>query len=176
MKEAEKEKHWFKEGKWLEGWKVKPDITINKTEFRKQYFANSNRWKKAFEFFVNNDLDKLKTGRYELDWDNLFVNVDEYMTKDKEDCLFEAHKKYADIQYLVYGEEKIGTTDLNGTKEIIPYNSNKDIAFFSASQNNFRLADPERFFIFFPDDLHCPCVKKEKNSKVRKIVIKVRLD
>ena len=168
--------HWFKSGEWLGSWEIKPDETINKKEFKNQYFKNPARWKKAFEFLEKNNLDSLKIGRYELDGDNLFVNVDEYITKNEDNCRFEAHKRYADIQYLVYGEEKIGIIALKNTKEIIPYDSIKDISFFSAPQNYYRLANPEKFFVFFPEDAHRPCVKADENIKVRKVVVKVRID
>lgn len=167
---------WFEDGKWLGGWTITPDVSINKTEFKSQYFKNPGRWKRAFEFLEKNNLDSLKTGRFELDGNNLFVNVDEYITKNEEDSRFEAHKRYADIQYLVHGEEKIGIIALKNTKEIVPYNSLKDISFFTAPQNNYRLANPEKFFVFFPEDAHRPCVKTAENSNVRKVVVKVRID
>ena len=167
---------WFEDGEWLGGWTITPDETINKKEFKNQYFKNPVRWKEAFEFLEKNNLDSLETGRYELDGDNLFVNVDEYITKNEDNCRFEAHKRYADIQYLVYGEEKIGIAALKNTKEIIPYDSFKDISFYTSPQNNYQLANPEKFFIFFPEDAHRPCVKTDKNNKVRKVVVKVRID
>lgn len=137
---------------------------------------NRERWEKAFEFLKTNDLKNMKLGRYELHGDNLFVNVDEYTTKDEEDARFEAHKKYADIQYLVSGEEKIGIAIMKNTAEIIPYDSLKDIAFYTSNEFNYRLASPSTFFVFFPEDAHRPCVKIDKNTKVRKVVVKVRID
>lgn len=167
---------WFENGEWLCGWTITPDASINKKEFKKQYFKDSARWEKAFEFLEKSNLESLKTGRYELDGGNLFVNVDEYITKNEDNCRFEAHKRYADIQYLVYGEEKIGIAALKNTKEIVPYDSFKDISFYTSHQNNYRLANPEKFFIFFPEDAHRPCVKTDENIKVRKVVVKVRIN
>ncbi len=167
---------WFHAGEWKSGWKISSDKSINQKELAVQFFKNRERWDKAFEFLKTNDLEKLSTGRYELDADNLFVNVDEYVTKDEEDARFEAHKKYADIQYLVFGEEKMGISPLKNTTEIFPYDSLKDISFFTAKQNNYRIASPATFFIFFPEDAHRPCVKTDKNSKVRKVVVKVRIN
>jgi len=45
-----------------------------------------------------------------------------------------------------------------------------------ASSDNFRLATPGRFFIFFTDDAHRPGVKSGDNQKVRKVVVKVRIE
>jgi len=62
----------------------------------------------AIEFLRNLSPD-LKTGRYELNYSN-YVNVDEYIPKSYEDCFFEAHKKYIDIQMVLSGEENLEYT------------------------------------------------------------------
>ncbi|SHF84414.1 YhcH/YjgK/YiaL family protein [Mariniphaga anaerophila] len=167
---------WFEKGEWKEGWHVQPDESINQEEFALQYSKHPQRWAKAFSFLNNEDLAALSPGRYELEGSDLFVNVDEYVTKNEEDTRFEAHRQYADIQYLVFGEEKIGVVPLENTFEVDPYDKDRDIAFFKAEQNNYRNADSIRFFVFFPDDAHRPCFKASKNSKVRKVVVKVRIN
>jgi YhcH/YjgK/YiaL family protein len=167
---------WFLTAEWKSGWEICPDESINQKEFAKQFFKNNERWEKAFNFLKTTDLKNISLGKHELDGNNLFVNVDEYTTRNEEDSRFEAHKKYADIQYLVYGEEKIGITAPDNTIECTIYDDLKDIIFLAAEINYFRLASPERFFIFFPDDAHRPCVKNNENSKVRKVVVKVRIN
>ncbi len=167
---------WFRAGEWKAGWAVIPDKTINQRELAVQFFKNRERWEKAFEFLKNTDLGNMEIGRYPLEGDSLFVNVDEYVTKNEADARFEAHKKYADIQYLVAGEEKIGITALENTTEIVPYDGTRDIAFFSASEFNYRTATPANFFIFFPDDAHRPCVKIDDHTRVKKVVVKVKIN
>jgi YhcH/YjgK/YiaL family protein len=167
---------WFNSGKWKSGWRIAPDESINKKEFALQYFRNKDRWIHAFGFLATTDLSKIALGKHELDGSNLYVSVDEYLTKDEENTRFEAHRKYADIQFLVFGEEQIGIATLQNTKETIPYDSLKDIVFLHAVQSNYRFASSERFFVFFPGEVHRPAVKVLNNIKVRKIVVKVRID
>lgn len=166
---------WFNAGEWKRGWEATPDESIDQREFAIQYNLNPQRWEKAFQFLSEQDLSKLELGRHELEGPDLFVNVDEYISRNEEDVLFEAHKKYADIQVLVSGEEKIGVLPLESTTLAVPYNEEKDIAFFSADADNYRVATPGRFFMFFPDDAHRPTVKTTENSQVRKVVVKVRI-
>ncbi len=174
---SEKElNEWFSKGEWKQGWPVQPDETVDKKEFAKQYFRNRARWDKAFSFLKSKNLSDLNTGRYELEGENLFVNVDEYVTRNEEVTKYEAHKKYADIQYLVKGEEKIGVLPLDKTTITSPYNSEIDAAFSETSLNIYRIASSDRFFIFFPNDAHRPGVKTDENQKVRKVVVKVRID
>ena len=174
---SEKElSEWFKKGEWKQGWDSRPDESVNQKKFARLYYENPERWNKAFQFLSEQNLAELEKGRYELERADLFVNVDEYVTRNEEEVLFEAHKKYADIQVLVSGEEKIGVLPLDATTVSIPYNEEKDIMFLTAEQENYRIAKPGKFFLFFPDDAHRPTVKSAKNSPVRKIVVKVRIN
>jgi YhcH/YjgK/YiaL family protein len=164
---------WFQAGQWKSGWQVKPDESTNQREFAIQYYKNKDRWEKAFHFLATNDLENIDLGKHELEGDSLFVNIQVYTTKNEEDTRFEAHRKYADIQYLISGEEKIGLATLEKATITEPYNSENDVAFMTAEQNIYRLATPECFFLFFPGDAHRPCVKADENMTVRKVVVKV---
>ena len=166
---------WIDKGEWKEGWGAIPDETVDQRTFAEYYFQQPERWKKAFQFLKEQNLMELPAGRYELNGTNLFVNVDEYISKDEADARFEAHRKYADIQFVVSGEERIGVVPLNETKSLIPYDNDKDIMFLESEFNHYRVANSERFFIFFPEDAHRPGVKMGENSNVRKIVVKVRI-
>lgn len=166
---------WFRSGEWKLGWEVSPDESVNAKELARQVFKNKKRWGKAFLFLKTNDLGKLKPGKYELEGDSLFVNVSEYQTKNEEDVNFEAHRKYADIQYVVSGKERIGVVPLSKAEVIVPYDEAKDAAFLKAEKNNFRMANPEKFFVFFPSDAHRPSVKIENNEEVKKVVVKVKM-
>jgi YhcH/YjgK/YiaL family protein len=174
---SEKElSEWFSNGEWKQGWDALPDESVNQKEFARLYYENQERWNKAFQFLSEQNLAELEKGRYELEGVDLFVNVDEYVTRNEEDVLFEAHKKYADIQVLISGEEKIGVLPLDATTVTVPYDEEKDIMFLTAEGENYRDAMPGKFFLFFPEDAHRPTVKKTENSQVRKIVVKVRIN
>ena len=168
---------WFEKGEWLNGWSVKPDATINRKEFALSYFKNKERWDKAFIFLKDNDLSKLELKRYDIDGNNLYAPVSEYITKNEEDARYEAHQKYIDIQYVVSGKELIGISPMSLKKEIlVPYDASKDVMFLTVTQGVNFSADPDRFFIFFPDEAHRPGLKDGENSQVRKVVVKVKID
>ena len=168
---------WFEKGDWLNGWQVTPDQSINRKAFTVSYFKNKERWDKAFNFLKSNDLSGLDLKRYDIDGDNLYALVSEYLTKNEEDARYEAHQKYIDIQYVVSGKELIGVAPMSQKKDILePYDGTKDVEFLTVHQGENRLAVPDRFFIFFPEDAHRPGLKDGENSPVRKIVIKVKVD
>jgi len=167
---------WFEKGEWLNGWSVKPDASINRKELAISYFKYKDRWDKAFTFLKDNDLTKLEVKRHDIDGDNAYALVSEYLTKNEEDARYEAHQNYIDIQYVISGKELIGIAPVSMKKEILePYDTIKDIMFLTVNQGNNLKADPGRFFIFFPDDLHRPSLKDGENSQVRKVVVKLKL-
>lgn len=168
---------WFEKGEWLNGWNVTPDASINRKEFAVAYFKNKERWDKAFAFFKNNDLTKLELKRHDIDGDNLYAPITEYMTKDEKDAQFEAHKNYIDIQYVISGSELMGLAPLKELKEVtVPYDASKDVEFMTVNQLTNYKATPERFFIFFSSDIHRPGLKDGKSSQVRKVVVKLKID
>lgn len=156
-------------------WGVTPDASIDQTEFYNQVHLNPGRWEKAFQFLATADLATLPKGRYELDGTDLYASVDEYLSREPEDCRLEAHRKYADIQYLITGQEQIGITPLAETVEATPYHPDNDILFLDGEVGHYGQATPERFFVFFPDDAHMPCLKLVERSNVKKVVVKVRI-
>jgi biofilm protein TabA len=168
---------WFAKKEWSGGWTVTPDASVNKREFTVSYFKNKERWEKAFIFLKNNDLSKLELKRYDIDGDNLFATISEYISKNEETTQFEAHRKYIDIQYVISGKEIINIAPLITVKEVlIPYDVTKDIEFVTVDKIVNYKATPSNFFIFFPDDAHRPGLKDGVNSSVRKVVIKVKLE
>ena len=168
---------WFKEKGWSSGWTITPDSSINKREFAVSYFKNKERWEKAFKFFKNNDLIKLEVKRYDIDGDDLFATVSEYMSKNEETTKFEAHRKYIDIQYVISGNEIMNIAPLKTVTDVVTqYDATKDIEFMTTDKVINYTASPSNFFIFFPSDAHRPGLKSGVNSPVRKIVIKVKAD
>ncbi len=168
---------WFTKGEWKNGWNISPDASVNRQALAASWFANPERWDAAFRFLRDNDLSKLELKRYDIDGDNLYVSVSEYLTKNEEDALYEAHRKYIDIQYVATGREMIGIAPLaeKGTLHE-SYDPERDIEFFEIVKEVNYEAGPEKFFIFFPEDAHRPGLKYTDNSMVRKIVVKLKID
>ena len=165
---------WFVGKEWLGDTQMQPDSSIDKKEFAVQYHRNKKRWDAAFAFLGKENLSAIEAGNHTLDGEDVFVKVSEYHSKNPEDVFYESHKNYADIQFVVSGEEFIGTSDLAGATVRTPYNEEKDTQFYNVSNGQKLLAKPGVFFIFFPGAGHCPGMRVEDNAPVKKMVIKVR--
>jgi YhcH/YjgK/YiaL family protein len=139
------------------------------------YRAVAPRLWQGLEYLRNTALADLAVGRLDLDGDRLFVLVQEYTTKLAVDCQYEAHRKYCDIQTVASGIERVGWAHLAQMQESIVYSEEKDVAFFSGQGDLFTLS-PGVFAVFFPHDVHMPCLQGPAPAVVKKIVVKVALD
>ena len=148
-------------------------MVLDKIENYKLYENLSERIAKGFEFINNTDLAQIESGKYQIDNDTIFAIVQEYDTKEVKDCKLEGHTKYIDIQYVIKGVELMGVTTKNNQKMILT-DEEKDYSFYEGETSLIRVEEG-MFTIFFPDDLHRPCVKADQVSKVKKVVVKVQI-
>lgn len=147
-------------------------MVIDKIENYKIYNNLSERIAKAFEYINTTDLLETPSGRYDIDGDNVFALVQEYDTKDVKEGKLEKHTKYIDLQYIISGEEFMGVRLFNN-ETLISKNEDEDYAFYEgdSSLNRFNAG---MFALFFPNDLHMPCIRIDGPSKVKKLVVKIR--
>lgn len=103
--------------------------------------------------------------------------VSEYTTKEVNNCGYEAHRVYIDIQYLISGKERVCCSPLEYLKEIKPYNEEKDVAFYKDAYVKAQelLIGNGYFTILFPQDGHMPQLCASKPETVKKVVVKVRI-
>ncbi|MFO0816782.1 MAG: YhcH/YjgK/YiaL family protein [Pirellulales bacterium] len=138
------------------------------------YQGLPERFGQALQWLTSRNLADLPLGKVDLEGDQLFVLVQEYSTKEPSSGRWEAHRRYADIQLIVTGEERVGVAGIDAMKLETPYDEMKDVAFFQGEGDWITLT-PGRFAIFFPQDVHLPCIQANVAQKVRKIVVKVGL-
>lgn len=173
-----KSESWVKAGDWKNGLKLDVHPSVNAQEFAYQYHKNKPYWDKAFEFLKNTTLDTLSVGKHILDGENVFISVMEGPVKKKEDAKWEAHRKYIDIQYVISGKETMGVVALDKSKIIDSFNTEKDIAFYTADEKDaaYHEANPKVFLVFFPADVHRPSIKIEGCDTDKKLVVKIKAD
>ena len=146
---------WYKQQTWLSGLKLKPHASIDAVEFTRQYHLHNPFWDSAFAFLRTHDLGKLPKGKYPIMGDDVFASVTEDSTKDFAKTSWESHRKYADIQYVIRGEEQIGVCPVSKATLTQAYDEQHDVAHYAAKGSLYR-ARHGTFFIFFPSDAHRP--------------------
>jgi YhcH/YjgK/YiaL family protein len=138
------------------------------------YGSISPKLTAAFNYLKNTDLATVAVGKYEILGTDVFAIVSEYQTKNEADAKWEAHEKYADVQYIISGVEKMGYAPIASMKEKEAYNPEKDIVFLEG-KGDYITATAGTFIVFFPHDAHQPCVSAGDSSMVKKVVVKVKV-
>ena len=128
--------------------------------------------KKCFEYAKNNDLLSYAKGCHKIDGDNLFVNIVEYETTEKEDRFWEAHRNYLDLHLMLDGCEQI---DLNfienmSQKEFV---EKDDFLPLEGDENSHVILNNGDFLICYPHDGHKTAIKVDKSSKIKKAIFKI---
>lgn len=121
--------------------------------------------------------ENYETGKVELDGDKVFLLRNAYTTNDPAKAIFEAHRAYIDVFYMVEGEEIIyvkPTAQLsNITKEYDPA-GDALLAAMDPDVTPVRLTAGS-FVILMPQDAHAPACWVDGAKGVKKIIGKVRV-
>ena len=107
---------------------------------------------KALDFLRATDFNALEPGVVEIDGKNIYTQIIDLTTREAVVNRPEVHRRYIDIQFLAWGEEKIGS-----------------------EHESFIEMIPGSYAIFFPQDVHRPGCIMQTASEIRKIVVKVAL-
>lgn len=129
------------------------------------------------QFLSKLDINNIKLGKRVLS-DCIYVNIEEYNTKDIEVASFESHDKYIDIQLLLKGSENIYYASRDNLSIKVPYDETRDIAFYSDSIQGYPYIklDGTNFMMIYPHEAHAPQVSSGNLSqKVLKVVVKIKL-
>ena len=149
-------------------------MILDQLEHASSYYSLGERFIRGFQFLQRREFERLGEGRHEILGTDLFAMVQSYDAKPIEQGKWEAHRTYADIQYIASGREMIGIAPLDQMTVTEAYDEARDVAFFTGSGQMFTLS-AGGFAIFLPHDAHMPSLHVERPERVFKVVMKVRL-
>lgn len=146
-------------------------MIIDKLSNADLYYGLHPRIKKGLEFLIENDINSLLPGKYEIEGSDLFVVIQEYETIQIEQGRWEAHYTYTDIQYMIRGAERMGYANV-GDLEVVEQQEEKDLLFLEGN-GDLLLVNEGFFTIFSPEDAHMPMLYAHEPQYVKKAVVKV---
>lgn len=127
----------------------------------------------SYDFIKSCNLETIPTGRYNLG-EGVYVNIESYITKSRQNARYEAHKSYRDIQFIISGTEIISLEPICNLQERTPYNKERDIIFYEDSADGIDIVlNASDFLIINPGMGHMPCVCTGKPDIVKKAVFKI---
>lgn len=140
-------------------------------------------FQKAIDFLENTDLSDLPEGRVEIDGKQVYGIVSRYRTRPLGDDFaeIEGHIRYADIHYLISGEEAIGWVFVEDSLTGHTYNDEKDIWKEKVPLANLTWIklSPGQLGVFYRTDahadVHAPQNALGEQISVKKIVVKIAI-
>jgi len=149
-------------------------MIIDLLENAERYFPVYKGLDKAFDYLRTTPLADIAPGKYTIDGENLFAIVQEYETMPAANEQMEAHKKYIDVQYMIRGSELVGHALYEQQMVSKEYDAEQDFMLFADKPSFFTAMSQGTFMVFFPTDLHMPCIQHPEAAKVKKVVVKVK--
>ena len=130
----------------------------------------------AVEHLKTTDFAALPAGNYELQGNDIRVQVIDMLTRPQADARPEVHRQFIDVQFLVQGAEKIGVAADTGHNLVFSDQlTERDLLLYTNVDNESTLTmTPGSFAVFFPTDVHRPGCVVDQPQTIRKVVIKVR--
>lgn len=148
-------------------------MVIDQIKNASLYYGLGERFAKALQYLQSVDGHAIAPGKYEISGENIYALVQSYSTGGKKDHL-EAHRRFADIHFIVNGIESIGVANINDIEEGV-YDSETDYVPMTGNAAFIPLR-AGYFMILHPQDAHMPGVALESPQAIKKIVIKVLID
>lgn len=136
-----------------------------------KYVSLHKDFDKVFSFL--RELKEDVKGTTVLEKDNVWANVIEVQEMPKSVKVFEAHRNFLDVHYILEGEVKFGYGNIARLKSKRPYNAVEDYELFEGEVNAITLKKGD-FMITFPEDAHIPDYEKTNDDKLVRVVVKVR--
>jgi len=141
-----------------------------------KYFQTGSPLFAALSFAVEFNPSK-PDGRYEIDSENIFALVSSYETSPASRNSFEIHRKHADVQVVIEGEEKVDVSLSDELEAVSEYDEATDKVRLESPQDSASLVMRRGYFaVIYPNEAHRPNCDLHGKLNVRKIVVKVRMN
>lgn len=148
-------------------------MIIDNIKNSNEYVTIHKDFGKIFEFLEN--LKEDATGMVTLDEGNVWANVFGVEKLPDDMKIFEAHRKFIDIHYILSGEESFAYSNIDRLKSVMSYNDADDYELFEGESGNCILLKKGDFVITFPQDAHIPDFQIDDSQKTVRVVVKVRM-
>ncbi|MEG0017773.1 MAG: YhcH/YjgK/YiaL family protein [Hydrogenoanaerobacterium sp.] len=144
-------------------------MIIDKISCAERYTGTIKNLSNALAFLVGKA--ELPEGRYEFNGG--FIISTSGTTTPLLGKSFEAHKKYADVMFVLSGAEEVSFCDISSLNVAKPYDSDADVAFYDGENCDCVVnVQAGSFYALLPNEGHKPCSHTAKAASYKKYIIK----
>ena len=134
----------------------------------------AERFAKALAFLAREDLAELEAGRHEICGDEVFANVQQIVTVPAGEKDYEAHRRYADIHYVISGTELLGVAPVAECAPVGEFSEADDFGLYTpGAREAWATLLPGELVVTPPSDAHKPGCCPGEPAPLKKICVKV---
>lgn len=153
---------------------VRKFMIVDNLQNLSAYISVNRYFAKIADYMRTHDLASLEIGRYVIDEDNVFLNIQNEPMKSKDDAKIECHRKMIDIQVPLTEAETYGYADVTN-RDVVGFDEKNDIGFLPEMSPLYYLTCKVGMFaVFFPQDGHAPMIGNT-SKKIKKAIFKVKM-
>ncbi len=139
------------------------------------YRSISYRMARALDYLGSVNAQGFAEEPVKIDGQDVYAMHQLYTTKGPDGRLYESHREYVDVQFVLEGSETIRVVDVGGLTVATEYNPENDAALYDLADGTDVKLESGDFVVLFPHDAHVPQLTSSEPSDVKKIVVKVRV-
>ncbi len=139
-----------------------------------EYAFLEEKIKKCLTYALKHDLKSFEKGRYEIDGNELYVNVVEYQTASVEEHMWEAHKKYIDLHLMLCGREQIDLSFVQNM-QLKEYVEKNDFLPMDGEKNCSVVLHAGDFLVCNFSDAHRIGIAVEGKESIKKAIFKIKI-
>ena len=137
----------------------------------------ADRMAKVLEFLSRDDLADIECGRHDIVGDEVFANVMEFTTVPAAEKNYEAHRRYADIHYVISGVERLAVAPIDEVEPVCDFNEADDFGLYANPAREAWVTLHEGDIVVTPpEDAHKPGCSVDEPAPLKKICVKVLVD
>ena len=150
-------------------------MIVDNINLAHRYFGIDPRLEKIFSALEDLN-ENSPIGSREYDGFRIGISECDTFDKNSEGCArpFEAHREYADIHYVISGDEGMGYANVEDLTSVCDYNSEQDYQLLSGEASLVHLRKGD-FCLVFPEDAHIPQMRAGESKHIKKAVVKFKI-
>ncbi len=139
------------------------------------YAGLSGGLSQALSYLASVSADGFKEETVEISGKDVYAMHQVYATESEEGRLYENHKVYIDVQFVLEGAETIRVTDVRDLNPTTDYVTDSDARLYELDDGTDVKLGAGDFVILYPHDAHVPKLMTGSPDDVKKIVVKVKI-
>lgn len=150
-------------------------MIVDRLQNLKKYAGLNRNLDRAINEISRMDLERIPMKEVRIDGQQVYFKCELLRTRDEQEALFEAHRKYIDIHICLSGRERIKGASIHCLKSVAAYDREKDVQWLKGSFDWDVTLKEGEFMICFEEDAHMPLLDHGARVEIKKMIVKTEV-